>query len=96
MKIRNLKGNVSYIIAGLVLALYSGFIAAATVNINTADANELAGAIKGIGIKKAEAIVTYRNKVGSFNSVKDLTNVKGIGEKLLEKNEGAISLGGVE
>ena len=96
MKIRKLKANVSFIIAGLVLAIYSGFISAGTVNINTADANELADAIKGIGIKKAEAIVEYRNKVGNFSSVKDLTKVKGIGEKLLEKNEGAISLGGVK
>ena len=96
MKIRNLRSHVSYIIAGLVLAIYSGFIAAATVNINTADANELASAIKGIGIKKAEAIVDYRNKVGSFSSVEDLTNVKGIGEKLLEKNAGTISLDGAE
>ena len=55
------------------------------VNINTADAPTLAGSLKGIGMKKAEAIVAYRNENGPFKSVDDLTNVKGIGQKTLEQ-----------
>ena len=56
----------------------------AQVNINSASAKELS-ALKGIGMKKAEAIVQYRNDNGNFKNVEDLTNVKGIGPKVLEK-----------
>lgn len=55
------------------------------VNINTASAGELA-TLKGVGAKTAQAIVDYRESVGRFESVDDLTKVKGIGEKTLEKN----------
>lgn len=55
------------------------------VNINTASMGELA-TLKGVGAKTAQAIVDYRESVGRFESVDDLTRVKGIGEKTLEKN----------
>lgn len=55
------------------------------VNINTASMGELA-TLKGVGAKTAQAIVDYRESVGRFESVDDLTKVKGIGEKTLEKN----------
>ena len=58
---------------------------ARSVNINTADAATLADGLKGVGLKKAEAIVAYRNEHGPFKSVDELVNVKGIGEKSLEK-----------
>jgi competence protein ComEA len=54
------------------------------VNINQAGAKELAG-VKGLGTKKAKAIIAYRKANGNFKSVDDLTNVKGIGEKRLAK-----------
>ncbi|MGD9108675.1 MAG: ComEA family DNA-binding protein [Gammaproteobacteria bacterium] len=57
---------------------------AAKININKADADTLA-TIKGLGAKKAEAIVTYREANGNFKSIDDLTNVKGIGTKRLAK-----------
>jgi len=56
-----------------------------TVNINTASAYELAVLLPGIGEKKAASIVEYRNIVGSFNSVDELTEVDGINRNLLEK-----------
>lgn len=59
---------------------------AAPVNINTADAKTLATNIKGIGDKKAEAIVQYRAKHGPFKTADDLVKVKGIGPQLIEKN----------
>lgn len=40
--------------------------------------------IKGIGATKAQAIIDYRNKT-PFKSVDDLKNVKGFGEKTLQK-----------
>ncbi len=56
----------------------------AKININTADASALE-AINGIGPKKAESIVTYRKQKGRFASLEDLTKVKGVGAKRLEK-----------
>ena len=68
----------------------SAYTFASPVNINTADAPTLSKNIKGIGLKKAQAIVDYRNKNGKFNKIEDLMKVKGIGTKLLEKNTGSI------
>ena len=57
------------------------------VNINTADAQVIADSITGVGLKKAEAIVAYRTENGNFKDLASLTQVKGIGEKTLEKNK---------
>ncbi|STY90749.1 ComEA family DNA-binding protein [Moraxella bovis] len=55
------------------------------VNINTASMGELA-TLNGVGAKTAQAIVDYREGFGRFERVDDLTKVKGIGVKTLEKN----------
>ena len=68
----------------LVLLLFLAASAFAKVNINTADAKELA-TLPGIGPAKAEAIVKHRKKHGKFKSVDGLKDVKGIGDKLLIK-----------
>ena len=62
-----------------------------TVDINNADKAELM-TLKGIGSKKAELIINYR-KEHCFNSLKDLTAVKGIGAKFIEKNTATIKVG---
>ncbi|RJQ18648.1 MAG: helix-hairpin-helix domain-containing protein [Nitrospiraceae bacterium] len=54
-----------------------------TININQATAKELT-ALKGIGKKKAEAIIAYRESNGKFASVEDLTKVKGINKNTIE------------
>lgn len=59
---------------------------AGPVNINTADAETISTELTGIGLSKAEAIVEYRKKHGPFKSVDDLSLVKGIGEKTVDKN----------
>lgn len=64
--------------------LFSFNALAEPVNINKANAETIATSLKGIGIKKAEAIVKYRKKNGSFKSLVDLGNVRGIGEKTLK------------
>jgi competence protein ComEA len=56
------------------------------VNINTADAASLSRELKGIGIKRAEAIVEYRRKFGPFKSADELALVKGIGPAAIQKN----------
>lgn len=53
------------------------------VNINTATVEELK-ILKGIGEKKAEAIIEYRKKNGSFKNKEELMKVRGIGKKLYE------------
>ena len=68
----------------------SAFVYAGPVNINTADAQTLSKNIKGVGLKKAQAIIAYREKNGAFKKIEDLTKVKGIGHKLLEKNSGSL------
>ena len=66
---------------------FSAFVYAGPVNINTADAQTLSKNIKGVGLKKAQAIVAFREKNGAFKNIEDLKKVKGIGNKLLDKNK---------
>lgn len=61
------------------------------ININTADAQSLTK-LKGIGAKKAEAIVAWRKANGAFKSVDQFAEVKGIGEKTLEANRKSIRI----
>ncbi|XHF86609.1 ComEA family DNA-binding protein [Vibrio sp. HN007] len=63
-----------------------------TVNINSASTDELATLLKGIGNKKAQDIVDYREKHGKFTSADDLIKVKGIGPSTIEKNRERIEL----
>lgn len=71
----------------LLFSLITGFAHAeeAAININTADVVTLAE-LSGIGQSKAEAIVAYREANGPFKTPGDLANVKGIGERTVEKN----------
>lgn len=54
------------------------------VNINTADETELS-TLPGVGPSKAQAIISYRDENGSFQTIDDLKNVSGIGDKTFEK-----------
>lgn len=82
-----------------MLLLFSMLLAASTqvlaaqVDINAADAGTLASAIDGVGERKAQAIVAYRQTNGPFSSVDELANVKGIGMKTVESNRDSLSVG---
>lgn len=54
------------------------------LNINTASAEELQ-TLPSIGPQTAQKIIQYRKENDDFTSVDALTEVKGIGEKTLEK-----------
>ncbi len=91
------SGSISRTIAALVtaVALTVGMVGAAfaaPVNINKAGAEEIAAALNGVGIKKAREIVTFREKHGAFKSVEQLVDVKGIGDKMVEKNRANLRL----
>ena len=81
--------SIRTLLAILAMA-WTGLAAAAdppeTVNINTADAETIARVLNGVGLKKAEAIVRYRETHGRFDSADDLTAVKGVGEAIVERN----------
>ena len=65
---------------------------AETVNINTADKESLMMSIKGVGETRAEAIIAYREQNGAFKSVEELTEVRGIGASIVEKNMDNLSV----
>jgi len=83
---------------GLVLfALWASAARAASavesVDINHAEAFELAARLNGVGMTRAEAIVHYRDTHGPFDHPDELVNVKGIGPKTLDKNRARIRIG---
>ena len=61
------------------------------VSLNQATTGELE-TLPGIGPSKAAAIIKYREEVGAFQSIDELTNVSGIGEKTLEKLRDSLDL----
>ncbi|MBY5921211.1 ComEA family DNA-binding protein [Ferrimonas balearica] len=65
---------------------------AVTVDINNADAETLADALVGVGLKKAQAIISYREEHGPFSTKEELLKVRGIGEELLARNQDRIKL----
>lgn len=77
----------------LATALFSVWAwAGSPVNINTANAEQISEALKGVGQSKAEAIVAYRDANGAFKHVDELVNVKGIGIRTVDMNREFILL----
>ncbi|WP_077928774.1 ComEA family DNA-binding protein [Wohlfahrtiimonas populi] len=71
-------------IATFLLATLGFISTASALNINTADAPTLSAELKGIGMTKAEAIVSFRTEHGPFSEPNDLIAVPGIGPKIIE------------
>ncbi len=84
------KQSLLAIALGCILFLCSGALQAGPVNINTADAATLARELSGVGLKRAQAIVDYRQKHGPFKSADELALVKGIGPAAVAKNRDLI------
>jgi competence protein ComEA len=87
-----MEDTMQRLLLALVFALCSG-AALAAINLNTATKEELV-ALPGIGPAKAQAILDYRNAHGSFKSVEELKDVKGIGAKRFERLKGELSVAG--
>lgn len=56
------------------------------IDLNKADLTTLTGSIKGIGKKRAEAIIAYRQSHHGFKSLEELSDVKGIGQHFVNVN----------
>ncbi|HWP00998.1 MAG TPA: ComEA family DNA-binding protein [Methylococcus sp.] len=78
------------LIVAFILAVFSTLLFAEPIDINTATADEIAAAMKGVGKAKAEAIVREREQHGKFKSIEDLKRVKGIKDKIIAKNRDKI------
>ncbi len=75
-----------------ICLLLPSLLFAETVNINTADKETLMSSIKGVGEKRADAIIAYREKNGPFKSLDELAEVRGVGASIVEKNMDNLSL----
>ncbi len=89
--IQSLLVTVS-VIFGTVLSVA---VWAGPVDINHADAVTIAKELQGIGPARAKAIVEYREKHGAYKSADDLSKIKGVGVKVIDKNRANIRLGEV-
>lgn len=78
----------------LIASLVPAFAWAGPVDINSADAATIARELQGIGLSRAQAIVDYREKNGAFRSADELRKIKGIGDKVLERNRSNIRVEG--
>lgn len=82
-----MKLSLSHLLVFALLCVsFASLSALERVNINTATAEELARVIHGVGDKKAQAIIAHRVQNGRFNSLFELEEVHGIGQKTIRKN----------
>jgi len=61
------------------------------VNLNKSTFEQLV-TLKGVGQTKAQAIIVYRQQVGAFKSIDELTKVSGIGDKIVNQNKMRLSI----
>jgi competence protein ComEA len=86
-------GTFAVVLMVAALAAHAAGAETSQININTASAAELT-TIKGVGPAKAQSIIEYREKNGTFKSVDDLKLVRGIGDKMLEQLRPQVTVGG--
>ena len=76
----------------LLLCLPGAPFAGPMVDINTADKETLMS-LSGVGDAFAERIIEYREQNDGFKTVQELTNIRGIGRTLVEKNRELLTVG---
>ena len=85
-----MKKPLTKLICALGLLGLAMVASADPVDINRANAKELAKALQGVGEARAEAIVEYRSAHGSFASIDELVQVEGIGSRIVDMNRDVI------
>ena len=94
---RSVRALLSALAVCLLVAVAQPGLAAeplsGVVNVNVATVEELV-LLPGVGESRAKAIIALREQRGSFESVDDLTEVKGIGESVLAKMRPYVALEG--
>jgi len=83
---------IRIVLLSLLLCFSLQLSAAGKVNINTADRATLM-TIKGVGEKRADAIIAYRKEHGPFAKVEDLARVQGVGESTVDSNRETLTVG---
>jgi len=88
----NISRTLRVVISRTLLIVSLAFVpfslfAATPLDINTATAAEFAAVMSGVGEKKADAIVAFREANGNLESIEQLAQVKGIGDVLLTRNK---------
>ncbi len=83
--------NLSSLLANHDVIVIPKKVETIRISINTADKEQLVQ-IPSVGPSTADKIIEYREQNGPFQSIEELTNVKGIGEKKLEKMRDYICL----
>ena len=97
-----LKKIICVLLSSMLLLIVNPAFAAPTVTdngitlqqnvyLNKSTIDDLVS-LKGIGHKKAQAILLYRQQIGEFTSVEQLINVKGVGEKVLLDNKNRLKI----
>lgn len=81
---KNIKSVLVSAVLGAILAVSSTAMAA-QVNVNKASAEQISKDLMGVGLVKAQRIVDYCQK-NSCAKPEDLINVKGVGQKTIDKN----------
>ena len=92
MKNKNLQ-NWRSLYAAALITIACG-VSAEPVDINNDSAERLAENIVGVGPVIANRIVAYREQNGAFESLDELLEVPGVGEKVLERNRETILIDG--
>ena len=76
----------------VLLGLPAAVLAGGEVDINTAD-KEILMTLSGVGESFAQKIINYRERNGGFKTVQELTNIRGIGQALVDKNKDILTAG---
>ncbi len=85
---------ITTFIFGVLFTLPLLVFAQGPVDINTADKEILMATISGVGEKKAEAIIKYREKNGAFESIDELSNVRGVSKMMVDKHREMLTVSG--
>ncbi len=87
-----IKRSLIFVMAVLLLASFCQPVMASKgkININTASKQKLT-TLKGVGDKIADRIIEYR-EAHLFKKIEDLMDVKGIGQKIFDKNKDLITV----